>query len=352
MRHGESELSLSCVQACAVPVAAVIIAVGCAPAPTSSGPRLEATVVTEHASAEGKIEASSMQRLNVTWDVENVGDEPATGLVLKADCSCHVKDPLPETLAAGETARVTVSVRAPQAGTARRLIPIFGADRKAPLAALSVVLRVPTRTRTWFFAPPERILVTGLIGRPLQREFTWEAIERASAKPWIRAVHTESDDVQARLAVNRKRWGEDDVFCLRQYRVRLSIPRSDVAERRGMLRIETDPTGPDVPTVPWIATNLAALSVMPESARLQSSGRDAQSKVRVALVCRLPETPAVLPRLNSPLLDVVPIKSESAQMRAFEVRLKRAPSRRELQVVLFTVKGEPPARLRIELLPD
>jgi hypothetical protein len=309
------------------------------------GPALTATLLSPAPGGDGVLTGASLREIDVTWSVVNAGPSVVSGLRAGVSCQCKVKEALLQTLAPRESARFAARVRAPAAGVSLREVPIFDAEHKEPLLTLAVRIRAVVTAPSWLTAP-SMTNAKGIAGRAFQHEQAWEAIETVGEPPWLESVElVQLDGCNVTLASDERPWGEDAKFVLRNYRATISSIEFPVARRSGSLQIRYRSNDGEPRLVPILFEAIPALTVIPATIRLGSTGAAA----RVVVVRRDSVEDLPKPQFDSSLLDVVCRRAPGGAPMAFEIRPITPPHQTTTTEVLFAADGLEPARLMVQI---
>jgi hypothetical protein len=339
------------VLAAGIAVALMIAAsVAVRPKPAQArGPQLVGRLIFPAPTDGDVIEAPFSREIALAWDVRNVGQSTTTGLRAKlvSSCQCKIQEKLPETLRPGETGRFVARLRAPQAGTALREVPIFDDKDTEPLLTLTVWIRARVSAPSWL-TPPTSAMVQGVAGRPFQHILTWDAIENAGESSWVESISGEpADFATLKLDTETRAWGEDGKFTLRKYHVTIANPETPVGRSTGSIRIDyrSEPAEPQ--RVPINLELISALAVLPAKVDLGPS----RPFARVTVVRRDSQAGAAIPKFDASLLHVECKRPSASAPMVYEIRPVPNFGEATTTEVLFEADGLEPARLIVRIVP-
>ncbi len=209
------------------------------------------------------IPATSMESVDVTWEVRNQTTEPMRGLKAQTDCQCRIREAFPAVLHPGETARVSIRLTAPNAGVVRRSLPVFCDNMPVSVGTLQVAFRVDVKAPFWL-QPPQMVRLQGVTGQKSEHEIVWESIESATSPKLIENIRFEADVPNRSwdLKLIDQPWTEDGTLVKRKYLVRIQL--EPVIAGSSSLTILFDSQNPEAPKPITIQTQIQpAMSAFP-----------------------------------------------------------------------------------------
>ena len=315
---------------------------------------IKTTLVSPIPTEDEFIDVSALERVNLTFDVRNVGTLAVTGLAIPVLCQCQIKsDPLAEALAPGQSSRVTVQITAPPAGIAQRSVPVISKITGETLAELTVRLRVPVQAPSWLDGP-RAAAFTFVEGRPASGELRWEAIERPESPSWMSDLKILPNDLgEVSHEMEERPWGEDRQYCVRRYRVHLKVEQPNVGRKTGNLVVMTNPPESDTASVPVFVEVVPALSVIPTRIVLRHAGLDSQSPLNKVTVIQRAEGMAPPDiRFDESLIRMTPHSRGGSGPLMFDIAPIGAVTRKMQTDVVFASEGFGHCTLAVELIPD
>ncbi|MCX7400917.1 MAG: hypothetical protein NT138_24825 [Planctomycetales bacterium] len=209
------------------------------------------------------IPATSMESVDVTWEVRNQTMEPMRGLKAQTDCQCRIREAFPAVLHPGETARVSIRLTAPNAGVAQRSLPVFCDNMPVSVGTLQVTFRVDVKAPFWL-QPPKMVRLQGVTGQTSEHEIVWESIESPIAQKLIEDIRCEGNaqSISMDLQSIDQPWTDDGTLVKRKYAVHIQL--EPVAADTSSFTLLFDSQNPEAPRPITIQTQIQpALSAFP-----------------------------------------------------------------------------------------
>ena len=316
--------------------------------------RIEAVLISPQVGGDGVVESSATQRVPLTFDLKNTGRTPVSNLAVRVGCSCQIRSgPLPSTLEPGTSIRVTVEVISPAAGRARREVPIVCQSTGELLTTVSVDLRVPVQAPSWLDGP-RAATFTFVAGRPANGELLWEAIEEPTAPHWVDDLKIlPADFSEVSFRVEERPWGEDQRFCLRRYRVSLSLSQPTIGKRTGNLIVTHSGQDESPSGIPISVAVLPAVSVIPSTIELCGSTTEAPKRsAMVRIIDRSGSDSEFVPQFDEALLRVSRTGENPSGSRAFRIEAHAVVQTPTSTEVVFVATGVEPCILKVKIVPQ
>ncbi|NQT12100.1 MAG: hypothetical protein HQ582_05100, partial [Planctomycetes bacterium] len=322
------------------------------PAP-SDGPKLTATRIAPPPEVGEIVDAPRFETVEFFYELHNEGTEPIRGLKLDLACRCQLKEPPPEEILPGETARVGFSIRAPDMGVIRRPVELIATETGKPVLQLEVAVRVKLDPPA-LVATPKPTLVTFVEGDETSRELVVETIEERDSEPWIEAMEIRPEHVaEVKSMQLDERPQLDSSLVRRAYRFQICCPSDRGGSHHGTfaLLVRCDPAATPAP-VPLEVRVLDRVDLLPNPVRIKGNPGETPSPRRVAAVYRLGRGAIEVAQFDETLLDVQPVRNDEGAVVAFDLLPKAAIMESIQTEVTFRVDGGDTRELAVRFEPD
>lgn len=209
------------------------------------------------------IPATSMESVDVTWEVRNQTLKPMRGLKAQTDCQCRIREAFPAVLLPGETARVSIRLTAPNAGVAQKSLPVFCENMPTSVGTLQAAFQVDVKAPFWL-QPPKIVRLQGVTGQPTEHEIVWESIESPTSPKLIEDIRIEgsAQNISRDLRFIEQPWTEDGTLVKRKYTVHIQL--EPMAADTSSFTLLFTSQNPEVPKPITIQTQIQpAMSAFP-----------------------------------------------------------------------------------------
>ncbi len=277
------------------------------------------------------------------YELSNVGTMPLLGLRTQLFCQCAVSQPLPETIAAGESAQFGFRFPPPQAGVRSEKVMVLSGSSSTPIAELNAQVYADV-TVPHVVVAPDTVHIQVIRGQPINQDVLISVIERIGSENLIQRPQAEPAEIIHPVIIDVRESTEYDRKNVRRvYQLQLRLDAADVTrDAGGWLQLCEHRVG-QLWQIPVKIEVLEPVVLIPKSFDFHPPDVASGRKQIVNVVRRGNVVAGVVSvqKFDPELVDVRRVSDEGSQVQRFEVTPKTSTTDRiETQVVFETAAAD------------